>query len=279
MPRRTLIRGLPLLALCLGAMGHGVPILDAQPATLRETYRDAFLVGVALNAAQAAGRPAKAAETAARHFSSLTPENALKWDALQPRPGDFRFEAGDALAEFAERHGMAFIGQTLVWHSQTPDWVFRDEGGREATREELLARMKDHIEAAMGRYRGRVLGWDVVNEALSDDDEGSGILRDSPWRRIIGDDYLDHAFRFAREADPGAELYYNDNNLEDVANASVRRLLFDSGWRLAILPPSRPIHSKNRFAQSGKDSRVRSANDPDRNSPRYRWGFRKELLS
>ena len=108
---------------------------------------------------------------------------------------------------------MAVVGHTLVWHSQTPGWVFEGEGGKPATREQLLKRMHDHIHGVVGRYKGKAKGWDVVNEALSDG--GPDILRDSPWRRIIGDDFLDYAFRYANEADPKAELYYNDYGLEN----------------------------------------------------------------
>ena len=98
------------------------------------------------------------------------------------------------IAEFAGKHDMKLIGHTLVWHSQTPGWVFQGENGQPATREQLLKRMRDHIHTVAGRYKGKVKGWDVVNEALSDG--GPEILRDSPWRRIIGDDFIDQALPF-----------------------------------------------------------------------------------
>ncbi len=102
------------------------------------------------------------------------------------------------------------VGHTLVWHEQTGDWAFEHPDGTPLSRDELLAVMEDHISTVVGRYRGRVDGWDVVNEALADD----GSLRDTPWLRIIGDDFVEHAFRFAHAADPDAELYYNDYGLE-----------------------------------------------------------------
>ena len=105
---------------------------------------------------------------------------------------------------------MFIVGHTLIWHSQTPDWVFRDDQGKFVDRETLLARMREHIFTVVGRYRGKIAGWDVVNEALDED----GTLRNSPWRKIIGDDYIAKAFEFAHEADPQAELYYNDFSLE-----------------------------------------------------------------
>ncbi len=184
----------------------------AEP-TLRGVYEKDFVVGVALNMWVVNGRNAPAAELAGKQFSSVTAENDMKWQMIQPEPGRYRFEAADAYFEFAGRHKMEVIGHTLVWHSQTPRRVFEGEGGKPATREELLKRMREHIHTVAGRYKGRVKGWDVVNEALSDG--GPDMLRDSPWRSIIGDDFIDHAFRFAREADPKAELYYNDYGLED----------------------------------------------------------------
>jgi endo-1,4-beta-xylanase len=186
--------------------------LAVEP-TLRKAFADDFLLGAALNLRQIDGSDAKSEDLAARQFSSLTPENELKWQSVHAQPGIYQFKGADAYADFALKHRMMLIGHTLVWHSQTPDWVFQGKGGQPATRDELLAVMRDHIHTVVGRYKGRVMGWDVVNEALSDG--GADILRDSPWRRIIGDDFLDHAFRFAHEADPAAELYYNDYGLEN----------------------------------------------------------------
>jgi endo-1,4-beta-xylanase len=108
---------------------------------------------------------------------------------------------------------MFIVGHCLVWHSQVPRWVFEDAEGKTLTRDVLLDRMHDHIRTVVGRYKGRIGGWDVVNEALSDD----GSMRPSPWYRIIGEDYILKAFQFAHEADPDAELYYNDYSLENGA--------------------------------------------------------------
>jgi endo-1,4-beta-xylanase len=184
----------------------------AEPV-LRKAYEDDFLVGVALNTRMVNGQNAKAGELAGTQFSCLTAENDMKWQLIHPQPERYNFDAADAYFEFAKKHKMAVVGHTLVWHSQVPGWVFEGEGGKPPTRDELLKRMRDHIHTVAGRYKGKVKGWDVVNEALSDG--GPDLLRDSPWRRIIGDDFIDHAFRFAKEADPKAELYYNDYGLEN----------------------------------------------------------------
>jgi endo-1,4-beta-xylanase len=128
---------------------------------------------------------------------------------------------------------MEVIGHTLVWHQQAPKWLFEEDDGRPLSREQALANMKDHITAVMRHYRGKVKGWDVVNEAIND---GPGDLRDTPARRAIGDDYVLKAFQVAHEADPDAELYYNDYNIErdykrDRALRLVRQIR-DAGLRI-----------------------------------------------
>ena len=182
----------------------------APPASLKDAYRPFFLIGTSVNPRDYADETSEDARILKRHFKVLTPENAMKWDALQPRPGRFDFAGADRLVEFARKNDMYVVGHTLVWHSQTPGWVFEASPGKPATRELLLRRMKEHITTVVGRYKGKVQAWDVVNEALEDD----GSLRDSPWRRIVGDDFIERAFEYARQADPAAHLYYNDYRLE-----------------------------------------------------------------
>ncbi|HEY8962496.1 MAG TPA: endo-1,4-beta-xylanase, partial [Luteolibacter sp.] len=185
----------------------------AKGLVLGKVYAGDFLIGVALNRPMVNGANPRAAEIVSRQFTSLTAENDMKWQAVHPAPERYDFTAADAYVEFGQKHRLAVIGHTLVWHSQTPEWVFKGDDGQPASREVLLNRMREHIHTVAGRYRGRIKGWDVVNEAVADG--GPDALRDSPWRRIIGDDFLDHAFRFARETDPKAELYYNDYGLEN----------------------------------------------------------------
>lgn len=178
--------------------------------SLKEAYKDIFLIGTALNSAQIFGDDVNGVALTKKHFNAITPENITKWEIIQPRPGEFDFEASDAFVEFGVANDMFMIGHTLVWHGQTPRWVFQDENGNQISREALLERMRDHIHTVVGRYKGRIQAWDVVNEALNED----GSLRESLWYRIIGPEYLIKAFEYAREADPDAELYYNDYSLE-----------------------------------------------------------------
>ncbi|HKG92460.1 MAG TPA: endo-1,4-beta-xylanase [Gemmatimonadaceae bacterium] len=205
----------------------------AEPA-LKDVFRNDFMVGAALNPAQFGEQDAVGVALIRRHFNTITPENVLKWENVHPRPGEYDFGPSDRYVEFGVRNGMFVVGHTLVWHSQVPRWVFQD-AGNPVSRDTLLGRMRDHIHAVVGRYKGRIKGWDVVNEALEED----GTLRRSPWRNIIGDDYIVKAFQFAHEADPDAELYYNDYSLEnpakrDGAVALVRRLQA-AGVRVAAI--------------------------------------------
>ncbi len=182
----------------------------AQPS-LKEAYKGSFKIGAALNQGHYRETDAAGAALVKQQFNSITPENDLKWERVHPKPDTYNFEPADKYVEFGEKNGMFIVGHCLVWHSQTPQWVFQDEQGNPQTRDGLLKRMRDHINTVVGRYKGRVHGWDVVNEALNED----GTLRQSQWMKIIGDDYVARAFEYAHEADPKAELYYNDYSLEN----------------------------------------------------------------
>jgi endo-1,4-beta-xylanase len=178
-----------------------------QPA-LKDVFKDDFCIGVALNLDQISGREPKTTSLVEKHFNSITPENILKWEEVHPEPDRYHFQPADRYVAFGEKNKMHIIGHTLVWFHQTPDWVFRDNSGRPLDREALLKRMKEHIFTVMDRYKGRIHGWDVVNEAIVPD----GQFRKCKWLDIIGEDYVLKAFEYARQADPGAELYYNDYN-------------------------------------------------------------------
>ena len=190
-----------VIAAASTAFGDDVP-------SLKELFEDKFLVGCAVSRSGLLLYD----QLIRTHFNAVTAENSMKWESVHPRPDAYRFIEADAIVEYAEKNDMVVIGHTLVWHQQTPSWVFTDESGKEVTREVLLERMREHIHTVVGRYKGRVKGWDVVNEAIDDSTYG---LRNSLWRRIIGDDYIEWAFKFAHEADPDAVLYYNDYSTTD----------------------------------------------------------------
>jgi endo-1,4-beta-xylanase len=191
--------------------GSAPRIAPAPSGGLKEAFKDAFRVGAALAPQQFNERDTASVRLIRQEFNAITPENVLKWERVHPEPTRYDFAPADQYVAFGQRYGMFIVGHTLVWHSQTPRWVFQNAQGQPLTRDELLARMKEHITTVVGRYKGRVNGWDVVNEALNED----GTLRQtSPWYRIIGPDYIEKAFQFAHEADPAAQLYYNDYNLD-----------------------------------------------------------------
>ncbi len=199
-------------ATALAAATLAVPFhLRAQDAApgLKDLMPPGILVGAAINQRQSDGVDTAGVAIITKQFNATTPENLLKFQSVHPAADRFTFDAQDRYVAFGESHGMTVIGHNLVWHQQTPAWVFAGENGAPADRDTLLARMREHITTVVGRYRGRIHGWDVVNEALAED----GTLRDSPWHRGIGDDYVARAFEFAHAADPDAELYYNEYNL------------------------------------------------------------------
>jgi len=186
---------------------------EQAPPALKDALQGSFLIGAALNPAQFTERDARAAALVKAQFDSISPENVLKWASVHPEPDRYDFDLADKYVAFGEKNHMFIVGHTLVWQHQTPKWVFEDAKGNPVDRETLLRRMREHIQTVVGRYKGRVNGWDVVNEALNDD----GTLGQTPWLKIIGEDYIAKAFVFAHEADPKAELQYNDYSLENEA--------------------------------------------------------------
>lgn len=223
MMTKTISHLIPVLMLLLSGYGcvekeEAQPRAEAKPqqTSLKEAFRDAFLIGVGVNEAQIREKLPKHVELIKTQYNSITAENLLKWESVHPQPDQYNFEPADRFVEFGEKYGMTVIGHVLVWHNQTPAWVFQDDNGERVSRDVLLERMRDHIHTVVGRYKGRIKGWDVVNEAVNDD----GSLRQTPWYEIIGGDYIQKAFEFAREADPKAGLYYNDYS---VVNAEKRK--------------------------------------------------------
>jgi len=253
-------------ARCLlaGLLALGCTAWSADLPTLKDAFKDHFLVGTAINRSIATGtgfrRTPEQVNTdialVKKQFNQVVAENEMKWASVHPRPGadGYDFGAADAFVNFGLSNNMYLVGHTLVWHSQTPTWVFAGTNpppsvanaspspvadtnapgtnrfgrgrfgpgfgggfgqynGPRASREELLQRMHDHIHTVVGRYKGKIKVWDVVNEALSDG--GTNILRNSLWLEIIGPDFIAKAFEYAHEADPNAILRYNDYSLEN----------------------------------------------------------------
>ncbi len=183
----------------------------ARPTTLKAAFKDSFHVGFAISAAQFAGDDQAGRDLVLREADTISPENALKWNALQPHPGVFEFTQADRYVAFGVEHGLWTIGHTLVWHEQLPAWVAAPGAATTTlTQEELSRRLREHISTVVGRYRGRIKGWDVVNEVVAD----GGGYRPSIFYRTLGADFIASAFQWAHEADPAAELYYNDYNLD-----------------------------------------------------------------
>lgn len=199
----------PVLMLVLICFAHQA-FADKAPASLKNAYRDAFLVGAALNEEIVSGADEASREIVLRHFNTITAENVMKAGPISPEPGIYNFGPADAFVEFGEKHGMFIVGHTLVWHNQTPDWFFKDKDGKPNTPQAQIERMREHIKAVAGRYAGRVQAWDVVNEVIDND----GSYRPTIWVKSVGDggELVKHAFKFASEYAPEAELYYNDFN-------------------------------------------------------------------
>ncbi len=184
---------------------------DSSGSTLRHAVKGRFLIGTAVMSRRL--DDPRLAALVAQQFDCLTAENEFKPRILQPQPGKFNFAAAGKIVAFAQSHRMKVVGHTLCWHGQSPPWMFRGPDGKPLPRDEAVRNLKSHIDAVVGHFRGKVVGWDVVNEAISDAEDE--YLRDTPARRAIGADYIIKAFEFAHAADPAAELYYNDYGNEN----------------------------------------------------------------
>lgn len=184
-------------------------LLHAQH--LKDVFARDFLVGTAIDVGELRDTSRVLHELIQNEFAALVCVNSMKADHTEPHEGTFRFDGGDALVDYAERHGKIATGHCLVWHSQCPAWMFGpDSLGHTVDRDILIGRMRHHIYGVAGHFRGKLKGWDVVNEAI----EADGSWRTSQYYQLLGEDFLPLAFQFAHEADPDAELYYNDYGME-----------------------------------------------------------------
>ena len=175
---------------------------------LKDQLGQRFLIGTALSDQQIAGKDGHALDLVSYHFDSVTAENAMKWSVIHPQPEKYSFNLTDKLVKYAKENHLLLVGNMLAWHQKTPQWVFLNDSGYYRSKAELLEIVSEHMQMLAERYPN-VGGWDVVNDAFND----NGALRSSPWRIILGQDYIVTLFQLAAEAAPTSELYYNDSNL------------------------------------------------------------------
>jgi endo-1,4-beta-xylanase len=197
-----------MLLLSVLTVGHAQESSSSVKG-LKDYYRGHFPMGVAIRPSSVDGEEAS---LIIQHFESVTAENAMKMGPIHPRENEFNWKDADVIVDFAEKNNLKLRGHTLCWHNQAPGWMFKDSEGNVTSKEVLLKRLKDHINAVVSRYKGKIYAWDVVNEVIDDDD--LKYFRESPWYKICGDEYIKKAFEYAHEADPNALLFYNDYNTE-----------------------------------------------------------------
>lgn len=186
---------------------------EQEAVSLKDHFKDDFLIGAAIPTSQLKGTDAKSDSIVAMHFNSIVAENCMKSEKINPAEGVYFWDDADAFVELGLRNNQTIIGHALVWHSQLAPWFPVDSTGAYVKPEVLKERMKTHIATTVGRYKGKIHGWDVVNEAILDD----GSYRSTPFYDILGEEYIPLAFQYAHEADPDAELYINDFSMANPA--------------------------------------------------------------
>jgi GH35 family endo-1,4-beta-xylanase len=222
----------------------------AAVPSLKDACRGVFLIGTAFDFRTPTEFTSSELDFIRSQFNAITPENSMKPGPVHPQEQSWNWTPADTLVQFGRDNDIRIFGHCLVWHSQTNPWFFQD-----ANRDVVLARLKNHVHTLVGRFKGRVASWDVVNEAINDGEAGLGEnLRESQWLKIVGPDYLTQAFRFAREADPAVALVYNDYSIESGAKHEsslvlLRRLMADGApitgvgiqghWSLPALTPQK----------------------------------------
>jgi len=209
--RRTFIRNSALTMAGIAMLKTRSFATFAAESGLKDLYKNDFLIGAAVGAHTLNSSDSSLRDLIAREFSSITPENAMKWGPIHPKEEEWSFKDADITADFALKNKMHLQGQVLVWHSQTPAEIFVGPDGKPASKELMLKRMEKHIQTVVDRYKGKVNSWDVVNESITPEDG----YRKSKWFEICGPEFMERAFQLAHEADPKCKLLYNDYGEED----------------------------------------------------------------
>ncbi|MHA4894673.1 endo-1,4-beta-xylanase [Pedobacter sp. PWIIR3] len=205
-------RNLVISILLLSCIAPKISIAQQKTSNkgLKDYYTKFFPIGVAVTPGQLQDSTQR--QFILKHFNSLTAENAMKMQPIHPEENRYNWEGADAIVNFAVANHLKVRGHNLCWHSQAPKWIFYDQSGALVSKEVLFGRLKDHIQTVVGRYKGKIYAWDVVNEAISDNPKE--FLRNSLWYKICGEDFISKAFEYAHQADPKAVLFYNDYNTE-----------------------------------------------------------------
>lgn len=187
------------------ATSETISVENNQEVSLKDTFKEDFLIGAALNTSQIKEINTRALKVIQREFSAITPENDMKWEQIHPEPDAYFFDVADAYVDLGQKAGMHIVGHTLVWHSQLAPWVHEVKDSTD-----MANYIEKHINTIVSRYKGKIHSWDVVNEALNED----GTPRESIFYNVMGgENYIELAFQLAAKADPDAKLIYNDYNL------------------------------------------------------------------
>lgn len=203
------ITSIVLAGAFLVACGNQQKAVVVQEPSLKDVVEGKFLMGAAINTFQSSGRDTNAVKILKQHFNAVVAENCMKCVVIHPEENRYDFTQADEFVNFGLENGMVVTGHCLIWHSQLAPWFTVDKDGKQVSAEVLKQRMKDHITTVMTRYKGKIKGWDVVNEAIMED----GSYRKSIFYKILGEEFIPLAFQYAHEADPDAELYYNDYSM------------------------------------------------------------------
>lgn len=224
----------------------------AAATGLKEAYKNDFLIGAALSASIISKQDPKLTALITKDFNSITAENCQKWGEVRNEDGSWKWQDSDAFVNFGTQHNMHIVGHTLGWHSQIPESVFKNKDGSYISKEALAKKQQEHITTLVDRYKGKIAAWDVVNEAVGDDNN----MRTSHWYNIMGDDFLVNAFNLAHEVDPKAHLMYNDYNNEQ---AGKRGATIEMLKRLQ--KRKTPIHGLGMQAHVGLESDMKNFED------------------